>query len=170
MPIVSILTFFAIFIFIVFAGLYIFLTFNNKRKRTAIDKFIEHANGLKPTVFQDIKLRYSETSGQKTYIYPNNRCDLYLFDNYLAIARRQDFVFKVFFTPVLLTSDIATTKNIFNYLDTYKPDRITIKQIVKGEIDIKLTDPTYKHYKTDITLKGLTIEQITQLEKIKNWC
>ena len=93
-----------------------------------------------------------------------------MFDNFLAIVRRQDFVFKVFFAPVLLTSDIATTKNIFNYLDTYKPDRITFKQIVKGEVDIKLTDPKYKHYKTDITLKGLTIEQTTQLEKIKNWC
>ncbi len=170
MPIVSILTFFAIFIFIVLAGVYIFLTFNNKRKRTVIDKFFGQASGLRPTVFQNIKLRYSETSGLKTYIYPNNCCDLYLFDNYLAIVRRQDFVFKVFFAPVLLTSDIATTKNIFNYLDIYKPDQITVQQIVKGEIDIKLTDPTYKHYKTDITLKGLTIEQTTQLEKIKNWC
>lgn len=170
MSIVSILTFFAISIFIFLVGLYIFLTFYNKRTRIAINKFIGQASGLRPTVFQNIKLRYSETSGLKTYCYPNNRCDLYLFDNYLAIVRRQDFVFKVYFAPVLLTSDIATTKNIFNYLNTYKPDRITFKQIVKGEVDIKLTDPTYKHYRTDITLKGLTNEQTTQLEKIKNWC
>lgn len=170
MPIISIITFFAIFIFIVLVGLYIFLTFYNKRTRTAIDKFIRQASELRPTVFQNIKLRYSETSGLKTYIYPNNRCDLYLFDNYLAIVRRQDFVFKVFFAPILLTSDIASTKNIFNYLDTYKPDRITFKQIVKGEVDINLTDRANKRYKTNITLKGLTDEQITQLEKTKNWC
>ena len=170
MPIVSILTFFAIFIFIGLLGLYIFLTFYNKRTLTAINKFIGQASELRPTVFQNIKLRYSETSGLWTYIYPNIRCDLYLFDNYLAIVRRQDFVFKVFFAPVLVTPDIATTKNIFNYLDTYKPDRITFKQIVKGEVDIKLTDQTYKHYKTDITLKGLTNEQSTQLKKINNWC
>ncbi len=170
MPIVSILTFFAIFIFIVLVGLHIFLTFYNKRSQTAIDKFIGQASGLRPTIFQNIKLRYSETSGLKTYIYPNNRCDLYLFDNYLAVIRRQDFVFKVFFAPILLTSDIPTTKNIFSYLDTYKPDRITFKQIVKGEVDIKLTDQASKHYTTNITLKGLTNEQTTQLEKIKNWC
>lgn len=167
MPIVSILTFFSTFIFIVLVGLYIFLTFYNKRTRPAIDRFIGQASGLRPTVFQNIKLRYSETSGLKTYIYPNNRCDLYLFDNYLAIVRRQDFVFKVFFAPILLTSDIATTKNTFNYLHTYKPHRITFKQIVKGEVDIKLTDFTSKHYTTDITLKGLTNEQTTQLEKFK---
>ncbi|MCU0350830.1 MAG: hypothetical protein MUF43_08375 [Flavobacterium sp.] len=170
MPIVSILTFFAIFIFIVFIGIYIFLTFYNKRKRTAIDRFIGQVSLLRPTVFQDIKLNYSETSGLKTYIYPNSRCDLYLFDKFLAIVRRQDFVFKVFFAPVLLTSDIATTKNSFNYLDIYKPDRITIKKNEKGEINIKFTDPTYKHYKTDIILKGLTIEQTAQLEEIKDWC
>lgn len=170
MPIVSILTFFAIFIFIVLVGLYIYLTFYNKRTRIAIDKFIAQASELRPTVIQNIKLRYWTTSGLRTQISPNNHCDLYLFDNCLAIVRRQDFIFNVFFAPVLLTSDIATTKSIFQYLDTYKPDRITIKQIVKGEIDIKLTDPTYKHYTTNITLKGLTSEQTTQLGKIKNWC
>lgn len=170
MPIVSILTFFATFIFIVLVGLYVYVILYNKQTRSVIVEFIRQANGLKPTVFQNIKLRYSETSGLKTYIYPNNRCDLYLFDNYLAIVRRQDFVFKVFFAPVLLTSDIATTKNNFNFLDTYKLDRITFKQIVKGELDIKLTDPSYKHYTADITLKGLTKEQITQLEIIKTWC
>ena len=170
MPIVSILTFFATFIFNVLEGLYIFLTSYNKRTRTAIDKFIGQASGLKPIVFQNIKVRYSETSGLKTYIYPNNLCDLYMFDNYLAIVRRQDFVFKVFFAPILLTSDIVSTKNNFNYLDTYKPERITFKQIVKGEVDIKLTDQANKHYTTDITIKGLSNEQTTQLEKIKNWC
>jgi hypothetical protein len=161
------MTFFAIFIFIVLVGLYIFLTFYNKRSQTAIDKFIEQASGLRPTIFQNIKLRYSETSGLKTYIYPNNRCDLYLFDNYLTIVRRQDFVFKVFFAPILLTSDIASTKNNFNYLEAYKPDRITFKQIVKGEVDIKLTDRANKYYTTNITLKGLTNEQTTLLENLK---
>jgi hypothetical protein len=170
MPIASIVLFFTIIIVIVLVGLYIFYTIYNKRTQAVIDTFIGQASELKPTVFQNIKLRYTETSGLKTYIYPNNRCDLYLFDNCIAIVRRQDFIFKLLFPPILLTYDVATTKNIFNYLGTYKPDRITINQIVKGEIDIKLTDPTYKHYKTDITLKGLTIEQTTQLEKIKNWC
>lgn len=170
MPIVSLLTFFAISIFIIWVGLYIFLTFYNRRSRTATNKFITQTSELGPTVFQNIKLRYWTTSGLKTRIWPNNRCDLYLFDNCLAIVRRQNFVFKILFAPFLLTSDIATTKNRFNNLKTYKPDRVIFKQIVKGELDITLTDPIYRHYTIDITLKGLTNEQIHQLEKIKNWC
>jgi hypothetical protein len=43
-------------------------------------------------------------------------------------------------------------------------------QIAKGEVDIKLTDQVNKHYTTNITLKGLTNEQTTLLEKIKTWC
>src|SRR5688572_25931381 len=160
MPIVSLLTFFAISIVIILVGLYIFLIFYNRRSRAATDKFITQASELGPTVFQNIKIRYWTTSGLKTRISPNNRCDLYLFDNCLAIIRRQNFIFKTFFAPVLLTSDISMAKNIFNNLDTYKPDRVFFKQIVKGELDIKWTDPIYKHYTTEITFKGLTNEQI----------
>jgi len=170
MPIVSILTFFATVIFIVLVGLFIYLTFYNRRTKTTTDRFIEQANKLKPTVFQNIKIRYWTTSGLKTYVYPNNFCDLYLFDNCLAIIRRQDFIFKVFFNPILLTSDTTTTKILFNYLDTYKPDNIIFKQPVKGEVDIKLTDLEHNHFKIDMTFKGLTNEQLGQLEKIKNWC
>jgi hypothetical protein len=146
------------------------VTIYNKQARKAIDTFIGQANGHKPAVFQNIKIRYSETNGLKTYIYPNNRCDLYLFDNYLAIIRRSDFIIKVFFPPIVLTSDISTTKNIFGNLETYKPDQLKFKQIVKGEVEIKINDPTYNNYSRDITLKELSNEQTTQLEKIKNWC
>jgi len=170
MQIVSLLIFFTTFILIVFLGLFIFLTFYNKRARSTIDKFILQASGLRPTVFQNIKLRYTEKSGLKNYIYPNNHCDLYLFDNYLAIIRKQNFGFKIFFAPVMLTCDITTTKKIFDYLKIYKPNKIIFKQNIKGEIDIKLSDDTFKHYSIDITLKGLTTEQTNQLEKIKAFC
>jgi len=161
------LTFISTFIFIILMGLYIYLAFYNKRTLTVTAKFIRQANELNPTIFKSIKLCYSTTSGLRTQISPNNYCDIYLFDNCLAIIRRQEFIFKVFFTPVLLTSDIATTKNKFDYLDTFKPDSITIKKIVKGEVDIKLANPIHKHYTIDMTLKGLTDEQINQLKKIK---
>jgi hypothetical protein len=163
---VSIFIFFATFIFIVLVGLYIFLTFHNKRTRTVTERFINQVIELGPIVFQNVKLRYWTTNGLKTQIYPINHCDLYLLDNCLAIVRKQDPIFKVFFAPVLLTLDIAATKNMFDYLDTYKLDRITFKQFVKGEIDIKLSDPIYKQYSIDITLKGLTNEQKSQLEKM----
>ena len=170
MPIASILISFATFIFIVWLGIYIYLIFYNKRTIAITNKFIEQANEFNPTVFQNINIRYWTIIGLKINVYPNSYCDIYLFDNCLAIVRRQNFIFNVFFAPILLTSDIAITKTIFNFLDTYKPDRIIFKQIVKGEIDIKLTDLVYKDNKIEMTLKGLTNEQASVLEKIKNYC
>jgi hypothetical protein len=150
-----------------------FLIFYNKRTHSVRERFLKHTNGLGPTVFKNIKLRYWTTNGihgLNIQVYPNNRCDLYLFDNCLAIVRKQDFIFKVFFAPILLTSDIAATKKMFDYLDTYKPIRVTFNQFVKGQVEIKLSDPIYKNYKIDIILKGLSNEQINHLEKNKNWC
>lgn len=166
MPIAGILTFIAISVFIILVGLSIFFTFYNKRTKSAIDRFIGIASELRPLVFQDLRLSYLETSGLKTYPFSNNRCDLYLFENYLAIVRRHDFVFKVFFPPILLSSDVESTKKIFYGLETYKPDRIMFKQKIKGEIAIKLTDPTFQKFSIDITLKGLTKEQTIQIEKL----
>lgn len=169
MPAISILIFFGAFIFIVLVTLFIFVTFYNRKTRVAIDKFIFQANELKPILFENIKLRYWSTSGQRTQVSPNNHCELYLFDNCLAMVRRQNFVFKVFFAPVIITSDIAKAKGIFNYLDIYKPKRVHFNQILKGEIDINITDPIHQHRRVDITFKELSGEQLTQLEKIKTY-
>lgn len=170
MPIVSILLFFTTFSLLIGVGLYIYFTLHNKRIRIVTEKFIRQVSELNPIVFQNIKISYSETGGQKKQLYINNRCNLYLFNNSLAIVRKQDFIFNVLFAPIVLTSDIVTTKQVFYYLDTYKPNQLIFKQTLKGEIDIKLTDPTYKHYVTEITLQGLTNEQLIQLDRIKNWC
>lgn len=166
----TILLILAIFLFILWAGFYIGVIFYNKSAKATTDKFIAHAAKLNPVVFQDVEIRYHTVNGLKAGAYPNNRCDLYLFGNCLAIVRRQDFVFKVFFSPILITPDVAATRYMFNYLVVYKPDSITFKQIMKGEVDIKLTDLMYAHYKMEMTLKGLTGEQIAQLGRIKGWC
>ena len=100
---------------------------------------------------------------------PNNFCDLYLFDNCLGIVRRQNFIFKIFFAPVLITPDIDQTKIIFDYLKAHKPRQIIFNRIIKGQIDIKAIDQTHKNTRLDITFKGLTEAQLNQLAKIKSW-
>jgi len=170
MPVINILIFIVTFWVVALATIYFLVNYYNKKNLIARKRFVTQASEFKPALLQNVKLRYWTTNGARTMISPNNQCDIYLFDNFLAIIRRQNFMFKVFFAPVLITSDIASTENIFSYLDVYKPARITFNQIVKGEIDIKIKDPIYRHYKIDITFKGLTSEQLIQLAKIKDWC
>lgn len=170
MTAINILLFVVSFWIVALAIIYFLLKYYNRKNLATTERFISQASEFKSVLLQNIKLRYWITNRARTSSSPNNHCDIYLFGDLLAIVRRQNFIFKVFFAPVLITSDIASTKSIFNYLSVYKPARITFNQIVKGEIDIKIRDPIYGHYKIDITFKGLTSEQLTQLIKIKNWC
>jgi len=170
MLVVSMWTFFGVSIAFFLVTLFIYVTFYNRKTSAATDRFILQANELKPLVFENIKLRYWISRGLKIQTSPNNHCDLYLFDNCLAIVRRQNFVFKVIFAPVLITSDIEKAKNLFFDYDIYKPKRVHFNQLVKGEIDINITDPIHQYCRIDITFKGLTDEQLTQLEKIKTYC
>ena len=158
------------FLIVAFVITYFLVKYYNKKNLVTIERFVSQASGFKPAFLQNIKLRYWTTNGARTMISPNNHCDIYLFNNFLAIVRRQNFIFKVFFAPVLVTSDIPNTKNIFSYLTVYKPNRIIFNKVMKGQLDIKLIDPLYQHYKIDITFKQLTNEQLTQLDKLKDWC
>ena len=170
MPVINILIFVVTFWFVALVIIYFLVKYYNKRNLATSERFISHSYEFKPALLQNIKLRFWTTNGARTMISPNNHCDIYLFENFLGVVRRQNFIFKVFFAPVLITSDITSTKNIFNYLTVYKPDRINFNEVIKGQIDIKLKDPIYKHYKIDITFKELTNEHLTQLSEIKNWC
>lgn len=169
MELINVLPFYGIFIVIVLTAIFVFLIFYNKRTKTILHKFTLQAKSLRPTIFENIRIRYWEHNGGRIWIFPNNRCDLYLFENCLAIVRRQNFIFKAFFPPLLITHDIVQTMDRFIYLNIYKPEKVIFKRNLNGEVDINLTDPTYKHFKIDITLKGLTQEQTDRLEIIKNW-
>jgi hypothetical protein len=168
MPIVSILIFLGSFIAVSLGGIFVFVVFYNKRTKPILDKFILHSDSLNPIIFKNIKIRYWTVYGGQMIVYPNNQCDLFLLEDCLGIVRRQDFIYKVFFPPFLISSDIIKTRNTFSYLNIFKPEKVLFKQTTKSEVDIKLIDPAYKHSKIDITLKGLTNEQINQLKKIKS--
>jgi hypothetical protein len=149
---------------------YIYTVVSNKRVETITGRFIESSRGLSPILFKNVKTRYYVINGLKEGASPNNWSDLYLFGSNLVIVRRQKYIFTLLFAPIVVTGDMALARNAFGYLEIHKPDSVAFKQILKGEVDIKLSDRTYPSYKTVITLKGLTDEQINLLQRITNWC
>ncbi len=58
---------------------------------------------------------------------------------------------------------------MFDNIKIYNPDSIIFKEIVQGEIVIKVSDPLYTHYKIELTLRGMTKEQIGKLKRIEDW-
>ena len=170
MPVINILIFVVTFWIAALVIIYFLVKYYNKKSLVVTERFLSQASEFKPALLSNIKLRYWTTNGTRIMISPNNHCDIYLFHDFLAIVRRQSFIFRVFFAPVLITTDITNTKNFFSYLAVYKADRINFNHVMKNQIDIKLKDPIYKHYKIDLTFKGLTRGQLIQLAEIKNWC
>ena len=157
------------FPFIVFCGLYLYKVNFNKQSAAINESFLAQTKALQPIIFENIKLSYFETRGFKIRYYPKNVADLYLFDNALVIMRRQNFIFKVTYPPLILTADVKSKKNALNN-HAYKPYSIIFKQVLKGEVEIKIRKSEYKRCTIDITFKGLNNDQLIKLEKIKEWC
>jgi hypothetical protein len=163
-----------VMLLIVFMCFFLILLFvvgylKNNKTKPVVRKFLLQAEKLSPDVFKNIKMRHWATSGYRTYISPCSSCDLYLFDDYLVIVRTQNFIYRVHFAPIIITSYLMAEESMFSYLELNVPDQIIFKQVLKGEIEIRLTDLHYKHYKTEITLKGLTDTQMDLLERMRNW-
>src|SRR5215218_4352385 len=108
----NIFIFFVVFISFVVTIIFLFLIFFNRKSKLITDKFLSQVITLKPKVIKNIRIRYWITRNMRIMLSPNNYCDLYIFDSCLGIVRRQNFIFKVFFVPVLITPDIKQTKNI----------------------------------------------------------
>ena len=166
---VSMLVSLVVSVFIFWAVMYVFVIIYNKKALAQTDKFLSDTMALLPAMFANVKLRYLQTNGGKTQFSPNNYADVYLFQNYLAIVRRQHFVFKAFFPPVLITPDVAITKDPFSYLKTYLPVQVLFNES-KGQVSVKLKHPLYRSRKIDLTFKNLDSAQIKQLNVVKDWC
>jgi len=170
MSIVNILSFYLIMLIPMIIIAYILIRYNNRKTKPLTDRFINEIKLIEPVILRDIKLRYWISTEGRTTLSPNNNCDLYLFDKSLVIIRRQDFIFKVNFAPVLLTQDLEKAMINFGFLKCLKPNKIHFNQTIKGQIEIKVTDSNKKYNKKiDITLKQLTIEQLLQLDIINKW-
>ncbi len=165
----DVLIFFALILITAYLAGYIFVLFYNKRTKLLIERFMEMTQTNKPIVLKNIKLRYWTTTHLKTNISPNNYCDLYLFENCISIVRREKFIYQIKFAPIVLSNNLDAIKGTFEFLDCYKPAGIHFYEKLKGKIDIKLLDSRYKFRRIDITLKGLSDEQISTLHSLREW-
>lgn len=169
MPLIQILSFVIVFYLIVYVCVYTFLIFYNKKNSALTKRFLSQVKLYDPKVIPNVKLRYWITRRLRTWTSPGTYGDLYLFDNCLVIVRRRNFIFKIFHPPVLFTPDMDHAKKNFPYLKAYQPGYIHFNQLHKSEIEIKVKDPDSGTWMIDITLKGLSADEVNQVSEIKNW-
>lgn len=154
---------------LIFIILIIYSKIHNNSSLTATNNFLEKIRNEKFTILRQVKLQFWETSGYRSYLSPNNDCDLYLLNNSIVLVRRQNFLVTVHFRPIIITPHVLDLTKEFHGLYVCKPSRIFFKEVIKNEIEIIIPSSIGKHYRVEITLKQLTTEQIKSLNYIKDW-
>jgi hypothetical protein len=142
---------------------------SNRKNQRAVQNFLDLAAPSEPLIIPSIPIRYVTTNGDKGQVSIDNSCDLYLFSNCLAIVRKQNFVFPFQFSPIILTADVAKTRETFADVACYKPTKVKANGAFKGRVNIIIQHPAFKRWKIDITLKSLTDEQVNSIVSLTAW-
>lgn len=166
MPITESIIFFSKFLIVLLILYLLYCLFRNLAIKPQIKRFLEDSNSRNPVVIYDIKLSYWIKSGYKYYVSIRNYCDIYIFDNFFVIVRKQKIIFDLLFPPMLFVKSFQRVTSGFEYINHFEPEIIKFSKVVKGQIEIKIIDPVYEHRKIEIIIKGLTNEQMEKVEKV----
>jgi hypothetical protein len=149
--------------------LLIYSKIHNGSSLKATNNFLEKIKDKNFIILRQVKLQYWERSEYRSYISPNNECDLYLMEDSIALVRRQIFFVTVHFRPIIITANISDLTKEFRDLYICRPTKIFFKEVITNEIEIIIPSSIGNYYWVEITLKRLTQEQKNRLNYIKNW-
>ncbi len=107
---------------------------NNSLKATNI--FLEKIKDKNLIILRQFNLQLWETSGYRSYISPNNNCDLYLMEDSIVLVRRQVFIVTVHFRPIIITANVFDLTKEFQDLYVCRPSKIFFKEVILNEIEI----------------------------------
>ncbi len=133
-----------------------------------LDRLLKQTAHMTRVDLKNIHLTYHISNGPMMYPSINNSADIYLFDNFMILARRQNFILQIDFKPSVISKDPIEIQQFLDLIDIDKIEKVS-EAIEKGEFKIHLTALHFNYYKTVVTLKGLTVEQLQQLSHINNW-
>jgi hypothetical protein len=144
----------------------------NKSFKTHYAQLMMQTKHLESKVFKDIRMgqisRHVSGMG-KDYLYLGDTADIHLFEDFIVLFRRQEFVVDINYKPIIITNDPINIRKKYSFGDVYKPKKVLFRTTVRGEVIITLTNKRYNTTEDIITLKKLSIEQSEQLSKIKQW-
>jgi hypothetical protein len=159
--------FFISFIFLILVGLFIFSVFKNKIGQKEVDYFLESQRNNDSNCLTNLQMVYEEGNNLKSRISPFDECDIYIFEYYIALLRRQRFIFKFIYKPTFICFDKSKLLNCKNNIDFIFPDKIGFNKFRKNLFEIKFTDKQHKNFKTEIRIKNLTTKQINSLSVVQ---
>jgi hypothetical protein len=165
MPLLYILFLLPLPIWILFHCLLI--TTRHKKSIRQIKLFNTIAAAGCSSIFKDVKMKLTCWGRSREYINIISNCDIYLSQHYFVIVPFQTFPFKAYHPPVLFVHPGESIDPQLSFLHQSVPVKISFKQVIKDEIEIRYTRQNINH---QITLKALEPHQKKAMKIIQNWC
>jgi hypothetical protein len=163
---------YATFFLSIFAMCLILGLIQNNVFKKRLEKFLWQTELLENTILKDLKIRQSAKNieGFQEYLYYGRTADIYVFEHFIVVFRREHFVITVHLNPIIIAKDPISIRKQCTFGEIYKPQKVFFRTTVKGELTITLMDKHLKNREILINLKKLTNEQVEQLSKLKQWC
>ena len=172
--------FFGIWFFIFGIIFIVYCNSKNKKSELLFDEYSNFADKYAKKVWKDIIINCRDEFKIRMRVRMDNKCDIYVYDNYFVVVARKSFFYNS--VPVFITFDVEQTRKITGFSNVYKPSKISFLQKKNKKITFEIKDIIYKeflllynsentkYYKSIISFKNLTEEQIDYFEQIKDWC
>lgn len=154
---------------LIFTLVYVAVRLYRKEVKANWEKLIAKTSSLNGIVVKDVKLSYIIDTGGKYLVSPFNRAEIHLFDDFLLVFRQQDLLFLLYYKPLVLCKQLDPTKKALAAFEQQAVEEVKVERFIKGEIEITWADKSYKRWRTTVTLKNLSQEQVKLLSVLKTW-
>ncbi len=108
------------------------------------------------SIFKDVKMKLTCWGRSREYINIISNCNIYLLQHFFVIVPFQTFPFKAYHPPVLFVRPGELIDPQLSFLQQSVPGKISFKQAIKDEIEIRFTRQNVHH---QLTLKALEPQQ-----------
>jgi hypothetical protein len=116
--------------------------------------------------FKELPVSYWLTSGNKHYPSINNIGEVFVYNDFILVLRKQRFLNSHWLKP-LVVSHKNVSNALGNSIESYTPKKFTYWELQRKEVQIQLADRKYSHISVVLTLKELTSEQINNLKSFE---
>jgi hypothetical protein len=135
---------------------------NKKNVQVVVDK----ATSLGSKQFlliKEVSIKYWFSNGNKHYPSINNTGDIFIFEDFILVTRKQHF-FRVTLLKPIVISFKNWSHELGSSVESLTPKKFIYWEQKRMEVQIQLVDPRYNHVASTLTLQQLTAEQINEIK------
>ena len=112
---------------------------------------------------KEVRIKYWLSNGNKHYPSINNTGDIFIFENFILVIRKQSFLTVTWLKPLLIS--FQNWNHVLGTpVESLAPKKFIYWEQRRIEVQIHLIDIKHNHITSTLTLPRLTAEQINEIK------